>query len=123
MFLICTNPGLGGVPGISPLGAVASFGLSFGVERHYALRFAYILLIPGLMADAVLDLVAIIGGGMAAFSGRGLLFALLGAGLCAYGTSLGIRAMKWVADRRGFDCFAYYCWGVALLTFILFLIV
>ena len=115
--------GLGGVPGISPVGATVSFGISSGVDRHYALRFSYILLVPSLLTELVFDLKDLIQGGMAAFSGRGLTFALLGACFAALGANLGVRLMRSMADRHGYDGFAYYCWGAALMSFILFLIV
>lgn len=114
--------GLAGIPGISHMGTVTSFAVSSGVDRRYALRFAMLLLIPNLTVDALFDLSAVmVSGGVP--TGSGLVFSLLGGLLAAIATYFGCRLMHWIANRRGFDCFAYYCWGAALVCYILFLIV
>ncbi len=115
--------GLSGIPGISHMAAVTSFAISSGVDRRYALHFASILLLPNLAIDILFDLTTLMVGGTAAVTKPALLIALLGGCFAAFGTYLGVRLMRWIASRRGFDCFAYYCWGAALLCYILFLIV
>lgn len=115
--------GLAGIPGISHMGTVTSFAISSGVDRRYALQFASMLLIPNLAIDLLFDLSTVILGGSAAVTTKALSIALLGGCLAAFATYLGIRLMRWIANRRGFDCFAYYCWGAALVCYILFLIV
>ena len=41
------------------------------------------------------------------------------AGLCAY---LAMRLLRFVIRRNGFGSFAYAAWGMALFTFVLYLI-
>lgn len=115
--------GMGVLPGISPLGATLSLGLWRGVDRAYALRFSYILLIPGLGMQILFDVLRIFTGGAAAFSGPGLLSALIGATAAGISASWGIRIMNSLAQRTGFAGFAYYSWGAALLCFSLFLMI
>ncbi len=114
--------GIAGIPGVSHMGTVTSFAVSSGVDRRYALRFASILMIPNLAIEVVFDLSSMMVSG-SALSRRMLLTSLVGGCFAALATYLGVRLMHWIADRRGFDCFAYYCWGTALLCYILFLIV
>lgn len=115
--------GLAGIPGISHMATVTSFAISSGVDRRYALHFASILLIPNLAIDVLFDLTTIMVGSGAAMNAKALSIALLGGCFAALSTYLGVRLMRRISQRRGFDCFAYYCWGAALLCYILFLIV
>lgn len=120
-MLMGLGAGLSVLPGISQVGATASIGIARGVERGYALRFAYILLIPGMVVHIIFDIVAIIAGGAAAFTGLGLLGALLG-GVCSFvGCILGHKIMKFLSVSTNFSSFSYYCWGAGLFTFVLFL--
>ena len=42
------------------------------------------------------------------------------AAVAAFGTAtLGIKVMRGLASDTGYSCFAYYCWGLALFTFIM----
>ena len=113
--------GIGGVAGFSPLGCAMSLGHWQGVDRQYAMNFGYLLMIPGLILQTVTDLGAIIGGGAAAFSFTGLLIAIAGASVSAAGVVLGVNLMRKLVKNAGFTGFAYYCWGAALVCFILFL--
>lgn len=122
-LLMGLGGGMGVLPGISPLGAALSLGLWRGVDRSYALRFSYILLIPGLGMQILFDAVRIFTGGAAAFSGLGLLSALIGAIAAGIAAGWGIRIMNSLAQRSGFTGFAYYSWGTALLCFSLFLMI
>lgn len=122
-MLMGLGGGFGVLPGISPLGATLSLGQWRGVDQKYALRFAYILLIPGLGMQLLFDVVSIFMGGAAAFSGIGLLYAAVGAVAAGIASIWGIKLMNSLAMRTGFTGFAYYSWGAALLCFVLFLMI
>lgn len=122
-FLMGIGAGLGVVPGISPVGGAMSLGCWQGVDRKYGLKFAHILLIPGLGVEMIFDVVSIAMGGAAAFSGIGLLIAIAGAVAAGIGCHLGLKLMHFLAQRSGFTMFAYYSWGAALLCFLLFLMI
>lgn len=115
--------GLSVIPGISPVGGAVSLGQWRGVERKYALKFAYILLIPGLGIQILFDVFSIFMGGAAAFSGTGLLCAVIGSAAAGFSCNLGLKLMHYLAQRIDFSCFAYYSWGTALLCFVLFLMI
>jgi hypothetical protein len=82
-----------------------------------------LLCIPLLLLLMMFDIVGIIAAGMAWLSlvsalslpGTGLLSAL-----SAY---FGIMLMRFLAVKVGYTAFAFYSWGMALFTFILFLMI
>ena len=115
--------GLGGIPGFSAIGAVLAGAMALGVERHYALRFGCILLLPNAVMDLLFDLAAVAAGGIPTVTTGGMIVLALGAVTAGLAVMAGAKIMRSLADGRGFDSFAYYCWGAALLCYILFLIV
>lgn len=120
-MLMGVGGGLGGIAGFSPVGCAMSLGQWQGVDRRYAMTFAYLLMVPGLIVHMILDLGAIVMGGAAGFSFVGLMIALAGAVVSGFGARLGIDFMKRLSQSIGFTGFAYYCWGMTMLCFILFL--
>lgn len=117
--------GLGGglslLPGISATGASASIGSICGVDRIYGLNMILLMcmvLTVGLMIHDVLALIAV---GIAGLNFMALLGYIL-AGCAAFGGAfLGIRLMRVLCANRNLSVFAFYCWGVSLFTFILYL--
>ena len=109
------------IPGISLVGTIASAAILRGAQRQSALNWALVICIPVLLARIVTDLllVLIVGTGL---SFVGFLLCLCGA-LCAYiGGRISIRLVRFAVSRSGLSEFAYYVWGAAILTFILYLI-
>ena len=117
--------GLGGamslLPGISATGAAASIGSICGVDRNYGLNMTFLMcmiLTAGLMIH---DVLALIGLGLSGLTFMALLGYIL-AGTAAFGGAfLGIRLLRAICANRNFGIFAFYCWGVSLFTFILYL--
>ena len=115
--------GLGGaasiLPGISAVGASVSVGSVCGVERKFCLNMALLMNLIVMAAMIVHDVLTIASKGIGYFSIGVLACNLLAAVAAFLGTSLGIRYMRRLAAEKGYAIFAYYCWGVALFTFIL----
>ena len=111
------------LPGISTVGAVVSIGSVCGVERVYSLNMAFIIkmfLMAGLL---VYDVLGILSGGMEPLT-FGLFLRYLVTAALSFGASMGgIRVMRRLATDHGFGLFGVYCWGLALFTFILNLVV
>lgn len=109
------------IPGISLVGTVTSAGIARGAQRQAALSWALLISVPILLVRMGTDLLRIV------ISGTTLTFpeflsCLLGA-VCAYiGGRFSIRLVRFTVNRTGLSGFSYYIWGVALLTFTLFLI-
>lgn len=120
-ILMGLGAGLSVIPGFSQVGATVSVGISRGVDRKYALKFAYLLLIPGILIHILFDLIAIAAGSAVVFSGLGFAVALVGGIACFLGCLIGYRLMNFLAFSTNFSAFSYYCFGVGLFCFVLFL--
>ena len=117
--------GLGGtaaaLPGISAIGTATSVAMIRGTERTYALNMAFLMHMAITAGMIIYDFAALftVGAGIVTF---GILMGYLFAAICAFGGVLvGMHLMRTIAQHRGFDLFSYYCWGVALFAFILYL--
>lgn len=114
---------LSAIPGFSFLGCVLAAGISRGADRKFALKFANLLLIPGLGMQLIFDIIGLFSGAAAAFSPVGLMVALLGGVCCFAGALIGKKLMEFLSYSSNFSAFSYYCFGVGLFTFLLFLTV
>lgn len=115
--------GLGGslsvVPGLSGIGAAVSIGSLYGVERSYALNMSLMMNMVYLAGMVIYDILNIIRYGVGLLSFQWLLSYILAAAFAFAGTMLAIRLMRKLAADKGYYIFSYYCWGIALFTFIL----
>ena len=115
--------GVGGavavLPGVSAVGSAASIGAVCGVDRSYGLTMALMMNMVLNMGLAVMDLLAVFQAGLIGLHFM-LLLRCLVSGIAAFlGVSVAIRFLIKFAEERGYGTFAYYCWGLALFTFIL----
>jgi len=113
---------LSALPGISRVGTVLSVCSMRGADRQHALNWALLLSIPALLMLSLYDLISmfIVGTGVGSFIDIvGCLLAAIGAFIGSY---LSISIMRNLTVRTGYSGFAYYSWGTALFTFILYLI-
>lgn len=108
------------IPGISRVGIITSAGIARGADREQALRWSLLLSIPALVILLGMDLYGIITAGLGTVSLLETVFAAIAA---FGGAHAGIRIMRFLAVRAGFSGFAYYSWGAALFTFIMYLTV
>ncbi len=109
------------IPGISCIAAVTSVAMIRGADRGYAFRIALLLSIPMTLGLAVFDFISLIQAGTAGVSFLTVLRFLLAAAAAFGGTWLGTRIMRKLSSNVGFSPFAFYSWGLALFSFILFL--
>ena len=107
------------VPGLSGIGAAVSIGSLYGVERSYALNMSLMMNMVYLAGMVVYDILNIIRYGVGLLSFQWLLSYILAAAFAFAGTMLAIRLMRKLAADKGYYIFSYYCWGIALFTFIL----
>lgn len=119
-LLIGLAGSLGVIPGLSRIGAAASVGRMRGVDSDYILGVCLILSIPALAVLIAFDIYSIIALAVS-FSFGMILKYLLTAVTAFIGAYFGIVLMRFLAVKVGFSGFAYYCWGGALFTFILYL--
>ena len=111
------------IPGISSIGASYSVGVLHGVDRKYMVHLSlmmHLIFTAGLVFYDLLDLVS---AGGAAFSTSALLGWAAAGVAAAVGTRMGLRGLDRAARKKGLTGFAFYSFGVALFTFILYLVV
>lgn len=111
---------VGLVPGISRVGAVTSAGIVQGADRQQALHWSLLLSIPALVILIGMDVYSIMTVGMGTVA---VLQTVLAAVAAFGGAYLGIYMIRFMAVRAGFSGFAYYCWGAALFTLLMYLTV
>lgn len=104
-------------PGLSRSGTTIAVGCFAGLERRFAVRFAFLLSIPAVLGANILKLADVAAAG-------GIDPALLPAYLVGVATAavsgyLCIRLVHMITDKGRFGAFAYYCWGMGLLTVLL----
>lgn len=111
---------LGAIPGFSRVGMLTSVASMRGADREFTLEFTYLLMIPTLVALCAGEL------GMIIFAGASAGISFLTAAIAcvaAFGAGFaGIRLMRFLAVKVGYESLAYYTWGIAMFSFILYLI-
>lgn len=115
--------GLGGaasvLPGISGVGTATSVASVCGVDRVYGLSMVLLMNMVTTLCLAIFDVLAIINSGMESITFMIFISYIVASAAAFFGTTLAIRLMRKFAAEKGYSIFAYYCWGVALFTFIL----
>lgn len=115
--------GLGGAlsvfPGISGVGAAVSVGSVCGVDRTYALNMSLMMGMCISVCLIVYDVIGAVTGGILGLTFLILLKYLVSAAAAFCGAYLGVKIMRSLVPEVGISFFAYYCWGLALLTFVL----
>ena len=110
------------LPGVSNVGVMLSMASICGTERRFALNLAYLAHLVVLIGVIFVDLIAVFNGNVV-FSIPVFVCCAAAALTAAVGTYFGVRVMRLLADHNGISDFAYYSFGAALFTFILYLMV
>lgn len=111
------------LPGISTVGIMVSIASVCGIERLYGLNMTFIVKLFFLIGLMVYDVLAIITDGLGGLTVMLLIQYIFTAALSFGAAMLGIRTLRKLAPDHGFHTFGVYCWGLALFTFILNLVV
>lgn len=115
--------GLGGavsvVPGISAVGASVSIGSVCGLDRSYALNMTLLMSLGIHVGWILMDILSLVSAGVDGLSFMMVLQCVVSAAAAFGGVTLGIHMMRSLARNGGYALFGYYCWGLALFTFIL----
>ena len=110
------------VPGISRIGCGMGTMSIRGADRTLALNWTLLLSIPALIVWIIFDFVLLFQTGVAGLTFLGFLSYLLSMGFAFAGAVFGISIIRFVAEKAGFASFAYYSFGLAMFTFVLYLI-
>ena len=100
-------------PGISRSGMTISMGCFRGMERRFAVRFAFLLSIPAVLGANILQIGDVVETGIDV---KLLPAYLLGVAAAAVSGYLSIRLVRMVASQGRFGIFAYYCWAAGAVT-------
>lgn len=103
-------------PGISRSGMTISMGCFRGMERRFAVRFAFLLSIPAVLGANILQIGDVVETGIDV---KLLPAYLLGVAAAAVSGYLSIRLVRMVADKGRFGAFSYYCWAAGVITVVL----
>lgn len=102
-------------PGISRSGATITGGLAFGLERDEAVKFSFLLSVPAIIGANLKSAVTLYTSGtdqpVTAAQAAGMIAAAI-TGFFA------LKLIKYIAERKNFGIFAYYCFAVGLLAVI-----
>lgn len=113
----------GVLPGISSIGAASSLAIARGGDKRFSLDMAMLLTLAVTVVRIMLDIFGMFSTGVNMGGFMGFLNAI-SAGIAGFGgVFLGVKVMRKLAERVGFGPFAYYSWGAALYTFILYITV
>jgi len=103
------------VPGLSRSGTTISVGLARGLSGTFAIRFSLLLSIPAVIGATIIAVFRAITGG-ADFS---LLPIYLAGFVVAAGVGyFAIQFLRRIMSLGKFGNFAYYCWGIGVVTLI-----
>ena len=119
VLLVGCGQALATVPGISRSGTTISVGLARGFSREFAVKFSFLLSIPAVLGANILSLIDAVQEGI---DWSLMPVYLAGVAVAAVSGYLAIRLLKYISQKGSFGGFAYYCWGIGLVTLILSLV-
>lgn len=119
VLLVGCGQALATVPGISRSGTTISVGLARGFSREFAVKLSFLLSIPAVLGANILSLINAVQEGI---DWTLMPVYLVGVAVAAVSGYLAIRLLKYISQKGSFGGFAYYCWGIGLVTLILSLV-
>ena len=121
-FLVGLAAALSAIPGISRNGMIMFVTLIREADKQNGVTWALLLTVPAMVMLILLDFIAMftVGIGAVTFSAfLGYLISMLTAFIGAY---IGVNSIRMLISRSDYSGFAYYDFGLALLSMILYLI-
>lgn len=107
------------VPGLSRSGTTITMGLACGFRRDYAVKFSFLMSIPAILGSVLVTFISSIQAGIDWSLVPLYLVGMIVAGVVGY---LCLHLLRMLVLSNLFSKFAYYCWGMSALAFILTLI-
>lgn len=121
-MLLGIGAALGVFPGISRVTAVTAVSVARGAEPQQGYRWSLLISIPALLVLILFDIISLFTVGLSGVTFWAFVQFLL-SGIMAFGGAyVAVMLVKNAIQKSGIFNFAYYCWGAAILTFILYLI-
>jgi len=108
-------------PGVSRSGSTLFGGLMSGLDRNFALRFAFLISIPSILGSVILEFPPAISAGLP----EGIWGpVILGTVVSAISGFIAIKAMLKIVAGKRLTVFSWYTWvlGAAVLSYAIFII-
>lgn len=110
------------IPGLSRIGLLLYAGRARRCSRESMMDLALLFAIPMLLCLVLYHLILVLTGTTVAVTGVALLVGALSA-LAAFGGGVAaIYFIRFLTVKTDFGGFSFYCWGLAVFTFIYYLI-
>lgn len=120
-ILIGITTAASALPGLSGTGITLSYTTARGTDIHKATNWVILLIIPAMLLAIFCDIIYIFGNGFGAVSFIMILGCVL-AGVSAFcGGLIGISVLRLMVMNTSVFQFSYYSFGLALLSFMLYL--
>ena len=121
-ILIGIFGGISAIPGISRIGSISAYATFRGADRQHTLNWALLLSIPALLVLCGLDVSQLFFVKASPLSFTVVFGYILSALSSYFASYLSIIFIRFLTVRTGYVGFAYYSWGMALFTLIIYLI-
>lgn len=109
------------LPGFSRVGCSLSLAVARGADRSTALNWVLIISLPAVALLLIFDFINIFSVGIGVITFQIFVGYILSAIAAFAAACCGIYIMRFITLRSDISLFGYYCWGVAMLSFILYL--
>lgn len=104
------------VPGLSRSGTTIATGMLRGYKRDFAVRYSFLMSIPAVLGANILSLKDALEAGIDTSLMPVYLVGIVVAAVSGY---FAIALVNLLANKGKFGAFAFYCWGVGVLTLVL----
>lgn len=121
-MLIGLAAGLSAIPGISRNGAIMFMTLIREADKHNGVNWSLMLSVPAMVMLILLDFISMFTVGIGAITLATVGGYLLSTLFAFIGAYLGVSAIRMLITHSDYSGFAYYDFGLALLSFVLYLI-
>ena len=121
-MLVGLGAALSAIPGISRNGMIMFMTLVRAADKQNGVTWALMLSVPAMVMLILLDFISMFTVGIGTITLMTFIGYLLSAVFAFGGAFLGVSALKMVILRADYSGFAYYDFGLALFSFVLYLI-
>jgi undecaprenyl-diphosphatase len=115
-FVVGIAQAIATIPGLSRSGTTITVGISRGFKRSFAVQFSFFMSIPAVIGSVLLTLFKAIRAGIDWASVPAYIVGMIVAAIVGY---YSIMLLRKLLKQNNFNSFAYYCWGAAIATLIL----
>jgi undecaprenyl-diphosphatase len=121
-FLIGLAGALSAIPGISRNGAIMAMTVIREADKKNAVNWSFMLVAPAMAVMILTDFISIFTVGVGKIVFMTFVGYLVSACAAFVGTYMAVSLIRMIVQRSDYTAFAYYDFGLALFTFIMYII-